>query len=124
MLRYTCPTCSTVIYLRDSMVGRQTWCPSCQNDVRVQPRSEPPAPARKPDTSRRAAFMTSLLVLPLLGIIAWALSSFVPESTPDLAPSPADANPAAVTEANIVRPRVHYSNKKTTIARSIHRGGD
>ena len=122
MFRYTCPTCSTTTYFRDSMVGRQTWCPSCQNEVRVQQRPAAAEPAPKRDTSRRAAFMTSLLVLPLLGIIAWALSSFVPESTPDLPPAPADANPATVSEANFVRPRAHYPGKPN-IAKNVRRGG-
>ena len=127
MFRYTCPNCSTVTYFRDSMGGRQTWCPSCQDEVRIQAPPQPAVAAEtaaKPQTSRRAAFMTSLLALPLLGIIAWALTSVMPENAPELPRAPADAKPAAVTEANFVPPRPQFSTKKAMIARNIrHPGG-
>ena len=76
MLRFTCPTCSTITYFPDSKVGRQTWCPNCQNDFRVHSAQPAQAPAAKPPRrGKRAALMTALVALPLIGITAWALTS-------------------------------------------------
>jgi hypothetical protein len=107
MFRYQCPTCSTVTFFREATGARQTWCPACQDEVRVQPR----AADAKPEEQRagaRGTWMTALLALPLLGIVAWALISMMPERAESPPGTDVESNTVDAEQTSFPRPQPRF----------------
>lgn len=122
MFRYTCPSCSTVTFFREGAVARQTWCPNCQSDVRVQARPADAKSESSAGSGARAALKTSLLALPLLGIVAWALCALMP-ATP-LSPEPPPPDSQATAEAGYVPRAPHLPYRRCALPGSFKaRGG-